>query len=296
MPFFQKSIKGSEQEDVQQHEESASKNWLTMLSTNHRRPSMGFAGDTTGTSFIDDDNSNSFQGNDKVRMVVPKSLFGIGGQNTIDTPSPGDDSVFSIAVNADNHQLTLIHENTDFMDTNTMQPSASNHQLADLVNSGQFTVATQESLEQLKSMRERLDNNKEHDVFEMDDDDDFKKSKQASVKNAAVAPVEKPPGKIMSKIMQSGLAQNWFFKNPDADQDHHDSEGSGSRKTSANSSQTAPVVHVEDANAMWDYSQGQKLQKSTSATGFTGLLADKSASAKKKTEDRVTNFMAPQNF
>ena len=24
--------------------------------------------------------------------------------------------------------------------------------------------------------------------------------------------LEKPPGKIMSKLMQSGLAQNWFFK------------------------------------------------------------------------------------
>ena len=25
--------------------------------------------------------------------------------------------------------------------------------------------------------------------------------------------LEKPPGKIMSKLMQSGFAQNWFFKN-----------------------------------------------------------------------------------
>jgi hypothetical protein len=24
--------------------------------------------------------------------------------------------------------------------------------------------------------------------------------------------LEKPPGKIMSKLMQSGFAQNWFFK------------------------------------------------------------------------------------
>lgn len=295
MPFFQKAIKAGE-EELEQHvdqEANSSMNWLTRLSTNHRRPS-GFAGDFAGTSFIDDDNSNSFQEQGHgSRMLVPKSLFGVGTSN-IDTPTPGEDSVFSIAVNSEKNQLTLIQENTtEFMDTNTatLQSSASNHQLSELVTSGQFTVATQESLEQLKSMRERLDHQKgDHDMFEMDDDDDFKHKSKMPMP-APSGPVEKPPGKIMSKIMQSGLAQNWFFKNPDAE--HEESEP-GSRKTSANSSHTAPVIVVEDANAMWDYPQGQKLQKSSSATGFTGLL-DKS-SKKKKTEDRVTNFMAPQNF
>ena len=35
--------------------------WLSRLSSNHRRGSMGFA-EISGTSLMDDENSNSFQG------------------------------------------------------------------------------------------------------------------------------------------------------------------------------------------------------------------------------------------
>ena len=77
------------------HLDVPNKSWLSRLSANHRRQSMGFS-EIAGTSLLDDENSNSFQGTTG-GFVIPKNIFGgAGGQHSIDTPSPGDESVFGM--------------------------------------------------------------------------------------------------------------------------------------------------------------------------------------------------------
>ena len=43
--------------------------WLSRLSSHHRRGSMGFS-EIGGTSLIDDENSNSFQGKSNLKLYV----------------------------------------------------------------------------------------------------------------------------------------------------------------------------------------------------------------------------------
>ena len=49
--------------------------WLSRLSSNHRRGSMGFS-EIGGTSMIDDENSNSFQGKSNSNLLSGSSHFG----------------------------------------------------------------------------------------------------------------------------------------------------------------------------------------------------------------------------
>ena len=46
----------------------------------------------------------------------------------------------------------------------------------------------------------------------------------------------------MSKLMQSGLAQNWFFKNDEPDTDEESASASSSRKTSKEESSVNSMV------------------------------------------------------
>ena len=46
----------------------------------------------------------------------------------------------------------------------------------------------------------------------------------------------------MSKLMQSGLAQNWFFKNDEPETDEESASASSSRKTSKEESSVNSMV------------------------------------------------------
>merc|ERR1712241_1358376 len=58
---------------------------------------------------------------------------------------------------------------------------------------------------------------------------------------------QKPPGEIMSKLMQSGFTQNWFFKNEDPELEE-DSPGSSRKTSKAESLDSSRKTSKEESN------------------------------------------------
>ena len=90
--------------------------------------------------------------------------------------------------------------------------------------------------------------------------------------------------------MQSGFAQNWFFKNDDQVEE----EQSASRKSSKEES----VTLMTDDNASFQtFGATSSVQMATSGLNpkvFDGALENEKR--KRKRELREANFMAPQNL
>ena len=271
--FFQRALKGSEESEVQDSNHLTTQtSWIARLSHNSRRPSMGFS-DVTGTSLMDDD-SNQGSGSGP-GLVVPKSLFGFKTGESLETPSPGDpDGIFSVAVKQDK-TIQLLKANEDYDVQMTTSTSYGAH-LSDLVS--EFPVATKESLKEIQEMKLRLKESENSDMFDMEVEDE-------GIKIKIPIPEEKPPSKILSKIMASGMTQSWFFRNPEQEVEE---EQSSSRKSSSN---TTPTIVLEDEENASSGFQFERKQKSSKKSSLSGML-----SREEKREQRETNFFSPQNF
>jgi len=294
--------------------------WLSRLSSGHRRGSMGFS-EIGGTSMIDDENSNSFQGTGHGGgLVIPKSIFGGGAdKSSTDIPSPGDASSFALqstlATIRKEPSVSPEHKKKyQFLPEEPMiseRPNTNQSQLSDLISTAvalkcgsDFPVATKESLEQLEEFK-IYSNEHEHDFpvawsqrdgekeqnsdfgFEMDVDE----GGQTVMPTAIVEPsmphtLEKPPGKIMSKLMQSGFAQSWFFKKEEV------TEGDESQSNSRKSSKEE-TMHDNDNASFQTF--GVQMDSNPGPQGFVGVLQEEKRKRSKK-EQREFNFMAPQNL
>jgi len=197
------------------------------------------------------------------------------------------------------------------------RPNKNQGQLSDLISTAvalkcgsDFPVATKESLEQLEEFKIKIySKEREHDHdfpvawsqrdgekeqhsdfgFEMDVDE----GGQTVMPTVIVEPLvpmphtlEKPPGKIMSKLMQSGFAQNWFFKKEEV------TEGDEPQSTSRKSSKEE-TMHDNDNASFQTF--GVQMDSNPGPQGFVGVLQEEKRKRSKK-EQREFNFMAPQNL
>ena len=109
--------------------------------------------------------------------------------------------------------------------------------------------------------------------------------------------LEKPPGKIMTKLMQSGFAQNWFFKNEEPEMEEE--SPSSSRKTSKEESSVNSMILDDNASFQSFGPQTQEFgprgQDIMGPKGFSGVLEDEKRKRSKR-ELREVNFIAPQNL
>ena len=279
--------------------------WISRLSSTHRRSSMGFS-DVQGSSLIDtDDNSNS-RGHSPLNLV-PKLHPSSSSHVEIETPSPGDaESFFGLSKIAikDHGQIEVFdHHPAPANGDNPTAAELSSHKITDLVTSavpmGDFPVATKESLEQLDEMRQRLNNteathaNYNQEVFQMDPDEP-ELANHVTLKvpiNSHVNEPARKPSKILSKFLQTGAAQNWFFKNED-----HELDAGPSPPKSQKIAAFLDDHH--DHNATFHTLEGQAAggkPVSGTAQGFSGLI-DKDNEAKRKKESREENLIVPQNF
>lgn len=280
---------------------------------------MGFS-EIAGTSLVDDENSNSFQGSGG-GLVIPKSIFG-GEKASNDVPSPGDASSFALQnaiTNAILREPSKSPENRktkyQFLPEEPMiserpETNTNQGQLSDLISTAvalkcgsDFPVATQESLELLEEMKQRLSQSKENEcssMFEMD----VEEGGNTVIPEVIVEPpvskrIEKPPGKIMSKLMQSGFAQNWFFKNDEPETDEESASASSSRKTSKEESSVNSMVLDDNASFQTFGPQTQDFAprdlEGSGPKGFFGVLEDEKHKRSKR-QFREVNFIAPQNL
>ena len=254
--------------------------WLSRLGVNHRRSSMGFS---MGTSMHehDEENSNSFN----TMLSISKQTLGC------DTPSNDITTGAFVEITEDGKfkleglQKTEIKE--EIMNNET--------HLADVLGSAvclnEFPVATKESLQQLEEMKLRLNTRTDEVQFDMDMDHEQNNPTilvESEPNSRKTSTEQKPQSKLLTNIMQSGFAQNWFFKNEDNTEEVKEEKFT----------KTAFMdVETENANFPFAMTSEAKAEKSGKAISepkkksFAGMLEQK-----QNREYRESNVFAPQNF
>ena len=180
-------------------------------------------------------------------------------------------------------------ENTDeIMNTETHLTDV----LGSAVCLSEFPVATKESLQQLEEMKLRLHSKSSDEVlFDMDMDHDQVPTIQVeSESSSRKTSTEQKPSKLLTNIMQSGFAQNWFFKNETETEEIKEEKFT---KTA--------FMDVEAENANFPFAMTSEAEKSASKSGKTSDSKKKSSFSgllekKQKSEYRESNVFAPQNF
>ena len=264
--------------------------WLSRLGINHRRSSMGF---TMGTSMheLDEDNSNSFSN----AFSISKSTLGL------ETPIDAEGEVGGHFVQVtEDGKFKLEGYQSTYHNYESSHSETLKDVLGTAINVSEFPVATQESLAQLEEMKMRLNKSSDDAVFDMDldvesnipaivvDDSSPGPSRKTSREQAEQA----KPSKLLSNIMQSGFAQNWFFKG-----DGEMSTDDNSQKTEEKFTSTA-FMHDETENANFPFAFSGIEEGGGKRKGMTKATADKKLveEQKQKREFRERNVFMPQNF
>ena len=266
--------------------------WLSRLGINHRRSSMGF---TMGTSMheLDEENSNSFSN----AFSISKSTLGL------ETPMEGGEGEVGghfVQVTEDGKFKLEGYQSTyhNYDSSNTTSETLTDA-LGTAINVSEFPVATQESLAQLEEMKMRLNKSSDDAVFDMDLDVDSASIPAIVVDDSSPGPSRKTsreqaeqakPSKLLSNIMQSGFAQNWFFKGDEMSEDK-------SQKTEEKFTSTA-FMHDETENANFPFAFSGIEEEGGKRKGMTKATADKKLveEQKQKREFRERNVFMPQNF
>ena len=265
--------------------------WLSRLGINHRRSSMGF---TMGTSMheLDEENSNSFSN----AFSISKSTLGL------ETPMEGGEGEVGghfVQVTEDG-KFKLEGYQSTYHNYESSHSETLKDALGTAINVSEFPVATQESLAQLEEMKMRLNKSSDDAVFDMDLDVDSASIPAIVVDDSSPGPSRKTsreqaeqakPSKLLSNIMQSGFAQNWFFKG-----DGEMSEDK-SQKTEEKFTSTA-FMHDETENANFPFAFSGIEEEGGKRKGMTKATADKKLveEQKQKHEFRERNVFMPQNF
>ena len=265
--------------------------WLSRLGINHRRSSMGF---TMGTSMheLDEENSNSFSN----AFSISKSTLGL------ETPMEGGEGEVGghfVQVTEDG-KFKLEGYQSTYHNYESSHSETLKDVLGTAINVSEFPVATQESLAQLEEMKMRLNKSSDDAVFDMDLDVDSASIPAIVVDDSSPGPSRKTsreqaeqakPSKLLSNIMQSGFAQNWFFKG-----DGEMSEDK-SQKTEEKFTSTA-FMHDETENANFPFAFSGIEEEGGKRKGMTKATADKKLveEQKQKREFRERNVFMPQNF
>ena len=265
--------------------------WLSRLGINHRRSSMGF---TMGTSMheLDEENSNSFSN----AFSISKSTLGL------ETPMEGGEGEVGghfVQVTEDG-KFKLEGYQSTYHNYESSHSETLKDALGTAINVSEFPVATQESLAQLEEMKMRLNKSSDDAVFDMDLDVDSASILAIVVDDSSPGPSRKTsreqaeqakPSKLLSNIMQSGFAQNWFFKG-----DGEMSEDK-SQKTEEKFTSTA-FMHDETENANFPFAFSGIEEEGGKRKGMTKATADKKLveEQKQKREFRERNVFMPQNF
>jgi len=265
--------------------------WLSRLGINHRRSSMGF---TMGTSMheLDEENSNSFSN----AFSISKSTLGL------ETPMEGGEGEVGghfVQVTEDG-KFKLEGYQSTYHNYESSHSETLKDALGTAINVSEFPVATQESLAQLEEMKMRLNKSSDDAVFDMDLDVDSASIPAIVVDDSSPGPSRKTsreqaeqakPSKLLSNIMQSGFAQNWFFKG-----DGEMSEDK-SQKTEEKFTSTA-FMHDETENANFPFAFSGIEEEGGKRKGMTKATADKKLveEQKQKREFRERNVFMPQNF
>lgn len=265
--------------------------WLSRLGINHRRSSMGF---TMGTSMheLDEENSNSFSN----AFSISKSTLGL------ETPMEGGEGEVGghfVQVTEDG-KFKLEGYQSTYHNYESSHSETLKDALGTAINVSEFPVATQESLAQLEEMKMRLNKSSDDAVFNMDLDVDSASIPAIVVDDSSPGPSRKTsreqaeqakPSKLLSNIMQSGFAQNWFFKG-----DGEMSEDK-SQKTEEKFTSTA-FMHDETENANFPFAFSGIEEEGGKRKGMTKATADKKLveEQKQKREFRERNVFMPQNF
>ena len=267
--------------------------WLSRLGINHRRSSMGF---TMGTSMheLDEENSNSFSN----AFSISKSTLGL------ETPIEAEGEVGGHFVQVtEDGKFKLEGYQSTYHNYESSHSETLKDALGTAINVSEFPVATQESLAQLEEMKMRLNKSSDDAVFDMDLDVDNSTTIPAIVvddsspgpsrKTSREQAEQAKPSKLLSNIMQSGFAQNWFFKG-----DGEMSTEDKSQKTEEKFTSTA-FMHDETENANFPFAfsgieegGGKRKGMTTKATADKKLVEEQ----KQKREFRERNVFMPQNF
>ena len=264
--------------------------WLSRLGINHRRSSMGF---TMGTSMheLDEENSNSFSN----AFSISKSTLGL------ETPIEAEGEVGGHFVQVtEDGKFKLEGYQSTYHNYESSHSETLKDALGTAINVSEFPVATQESLAQLEEMKMRLNKSSDDAVFDMDLDVDSASIPAIVVDDSSPGPSRKTsreqaeqakPSKLLSNIMQSGFAQNWFFKG-----DGEMSEDK-SQKTEEKFTSTA-FMHDETENANFPFAFSGIEEEGGKRKGMTKATADKKLveEQKQKREFRERNVFMPQNF
>jgi len=288
--------------------------WLSVMIVDQRRGSFGFG----AHSPMDDDHSNpgavldlnqsSHSNRNHSGFSIPKSAFGVANSST---KHEGGDTAGSLLMeNAP--MIKISEEGQVFVQDHKLQDhefvgadvTNRNQNLSEKVSTaislGDFPVATQESLAELREMKERLYAVKEDpasgnidDIFDMDVENkqeikptttSTKQFEIAATTSAAIDSDKQPPpasGKLVSYIMEKGFAQTWFFQNENNETVAIDSD-KFNISADDNASTTAFIGGVAGATKIKDLD-------------FKGMF-EKREEERKKKESREENFIAPQNF
>ena len=279
------------QPDESSHLTLPQSTWLSRLGINHRRSSMGFS---MGTSMHehDEENSNSF-GN---VFSIHKSTLGMetpaeeGAGAEVMTGSfvqVTEDGKFKLeGFHLQDQQRQVHHDNGTLSDV-----------LGTAINVSEFPVATQESLAQLEEMKMRLNkssNAENENVFDMDMEvevpainvvDHDHESPGPSRKTSREQQDSKPSSKLLSNIMQSGFAQNWFFKN----------DGEIDDAKPAEKFTSTAFMHDESENANFPFALAGQ-EDSRQKKGTKVVTTEQRKEQQEKREFRERNVFMPQNF
>ena len=274
--------------------------WLSRLGINHRRSSMGFS---MGTSMheLDEENSNSFSN----AFSISKSTLGLETPIEGGAGAEGMTGGHFVQVTEDGKFKLEGYQIHTYDSSNTTSETLTDA-LGTAINVSEFPVATQESLAQLEEMKMRL-NKSSDDVFDMDMEvdaiptivvDDSSPGPSRKTSREQQAEREPKPSKLLSNIMQSGFAQNWFFKGSNADEMSED-KSSVAPKTEEKFTSTA-FMHDETENANFPFAFSG-IEEGGGRKGMTKATAEKKKATlveeqKQKREFRERNVFMPQNF
>lgn len=314
--------------------------WLNRLTCQQRRGSLGFSdASTAGTaplSAMDEDSQEGHHG-----VVIPRLQTLTDRRGSLEIPSPGEDTIFgmnnvrtsaaggggggggtiSITQSRGGHPNLEVNAPST-LSADLMPATALADRVTNALPSGEFPVATQESLEQLKEIKKRIACHAGPDdesVFSMDSEAgptaaagiDCHESWPQRPKSAMDQPDSKPPSRLASYLLHKGFAQNWFFKRDeneeDIDMDQPTTSGSkdhGQQHQRHRLNRSATVDETDTAT--YDVLTGgvptgfqTAPLDSLNTEGFTGLAPNPASARKekkKKQKLREANFFAPQNL
>jgi len=308
--------------------------WLSvMIVDSKRRGSFGFGAHSPmdsddhsnpGASTISDFNQSSSpsqkRSNHHSGFSIPKSAF--GGLANSSSKNEGDTAGSLLMENApmiriseegqvfvqDHPHHPKLHQDHEFVgnssaDANTNRNQNLSEKVSTAISLGDFPVATDESLAELREMKERLYAVKEDesvgtgnidDIFDMDVGDKqetFVKTttKQfdipATTSAASAIDSDKNPaasGKLVSYIMEKGFAQTWFFQNENTNETVPPMDSDKFKITANDNASNAAFIGGGGATQIKDLD-------------FKGMF-EKREEERKKKESREENFIAPQNF